>query len=136
MSRKKEAPKKHVLSLRVTDAERELVAVALQQMNLTPTAFMELGVSLALAQTAHSQFAAPPTESQRLGMRQRCLAILRRGGEYLPSELAVLMGTAPENAASYARDLRKAKYGGHVVLSRPVVIDGKHVSYYRIKEEV
>jgi antitoxin component of RelBE/YafQ-DinJ toxin-antitoxin module len=121
---------RHVISLRVTDAVKESVDLALQQMNLTRTEFMELAVSLALANTAHQQFAEPPTENQRSGMRARTLAILRDGKPYTPAELAQRLGCGENAASAYARNLRRAQYGGHNVLSKPVMREGKRTSVY------
>lgn len=128
----KQDASRHVISLRVTDAVKGEVDHALQQMNMTRTEFMELAVSLALANTQHRQFthAEPPTESQRSGMRARTLAILRGGKPYTPAELAAQLGCGEGAASAHARDNRKLKYGGHNTLSKPIIRDGKRTSVY------
>lgn len=134
---------RHIVSVRITDAKMEEINHMIAREDLTRSEFMEWAVSLALAftpdrqfhalaNTQHRQFthAEPPTESQRSGMRARTLAILRDGKPYTPGELAVRLGCGEGAASAYCRDARKGKYGGHNILSKPIIRGGKRTSVY------
>lgn len=79
----------------------------------------------------HAQFSLPlPTESQRAGMRGKCLALLRSGKRLTPAEIGRVIGCKEAAASAYARDLRKGKHGGHNISSAPVMVDGQRTSVY------
>jgi hypothetical protein len=55
---------------------------------------------------------------------------LRDGKAYTPGELAARLGCGENAASVYARDNRKVCYGGHSILSKPIIRDGKRTSVY------